>query len=365
MLSTSREESVRVAAIGAMGPLGEPADVPRLAKLLSTGSKSENAAARASLTRLRGEAAPAAIVAEMKPAAAPLRVALIEILAARRALDAIPAILPAAVDADVTVRAAAMTALGQLAGPEHIPGMVQGVLKAAKGPQRASAEKAVMLVCGRIADADQRADPLLAAMASLNAADRMGVLPTLGRVGGPQALKAVEAAIADPDPGMHEVGLRALCNWPDASIAPRLIELATADQRPELRTMALQALIRVAPLPDKRPDGERLELVRKVMAMCTGEADRRLVLQRARAIRTVETLRFVTPYMSQPTYAQQACESVVELAHHRNLREPNKAEFDRALDKVIQTSQDAVVVERANRYKKGETWARPDRPAAR
>jgi hypothetical protein len=50
---------------------------------------------------------------------------------------------------------------------------------------------------------------------------------------------------------------------------------------------------------------------------------------------------------------------VVELAHHRGLREPNKAEFDQALDKVIQTSQDATVVDRAQRYKKGQTWVRP------
>jgi hypothetical protein len=54
-----------------------------------------------------------------------------------------------------------------------------------------------------------------------------------------------------------------------------------------------------------------------------------------------------------------ASESVVELAHHRNLRQPNKAEFDKALDKVIATSKDAVVVERANRYKRNQTWARP------
>ena len=59
---------------------------------------------------------------------------------------------------------------------------------------------------------------------------------------------------------------------------------------------------------------------------------------------------------------QPACETIVELAHHRELREPNKSEFDPALDKVIKLSTDAVVVDRANRYKKGETWARP-RPA--
>jgi hypothetical protein len=87
-----------------------------------------------------------------------------------------------------------------------------------------------------------------------------------------------------------------------------------------------------------------------------------LTLQRASAIRAPETLRFLVPYLDQPAYAQQACQTVVELAHHRDLREPNKAEFDRALDKVIQTSKDATVVDRANRYKKGQTWARPTVP---
>ncbi len=216
-----------------------------------------------------------------------------------------------------------------------------------------------MAVCGRIADADKRAEPLLAAMNELSDPDRLAIVPTLGRVGGAAALKAVEAALADHNAQRHEAGLRALCNWPDASVAPRLIELAKADEHPEHRAMALAALIRVAPLPDKRPDSERLELLKKAMEMCTRDAERSQVLRRARAIRTVEALRFLAPFLEQPEFAQLACESVVELAHHRGLRQPNKAEFDKALDKVIATSKDAVVVERANRYKRNQTWARP------
>src|SRR5205085_11419918 len=109
------------------------------------------------------------------------------------------------------------------------------------------------------------------------------------------------------------------------------------------RTMALAALIRVAPLPDKRPDNEKLELLQKALSMCTRQEERASVLKRARAIRTVQTLRFLVPYLDQPPFAQEACESVVELAHHRELRDPNKAEFERALDKVIQTSKNAIV----------------------
>ena len=80
---------------------------------------------------------------------------------------------------------------------------------------------------------------------------------------------------------------------------------------------------------------------------------------RAAAIRIPETLRFLLPFLDQPAYAQPACQSVVELAHHRDLREPNKAEFDQALDKVIQVSKDATVIDRAKRYQKGQTWAGP------
>lgn len=362
LLAASQDAAVRLAAIGALGFLGEPADARLLLRLLTEGSPAEQAAARIALTRLPGESVSATVAAEMKQAGAAKRVTLIGILATRRAFDTAADLLPAAVDAESSLRSAAMAALGELAGPEHIPGMVRGILAAELGREREAAEKAVMLVCSRISDAQQQAAPLLAAMEPLNAADRMAVLPALGRVGGPAALQIVKAAIADADSRLHEAGLRALCNWPDASIAPELMERVRTDDHPGDRTAALRALIRVAPLPDGRSDAEKLELLQKALALCTRDTERNLTLQRAAAIRAPETLRFLVPYLDQPASAQQACQAVVELAHHRDLREPNKAEFDRALDKVIQTSKDATVLDRANRYKKGQTWARPTVP---
>ena len=81
-------------------------------------------------------------------------------------------------------------------------------------------------------------------------------------------------------------------------------------------------------------------------------------LKRASAIYTVDALRFVVPYLDQPEHAQQACEAVVELAHHREVRDANKADFMPALDKVIAICKDPTLVERANRYKAGKTWVK-------
>jgi hypothetical protein len=215
------------------------------------------------------------------------------------------------------------------------------------------------MVLSRTASPGERAAPLLAVIDKLPPADQLAMLPALGRVGGPAALAVVEKAIADADSARHESGLRGLCNWPDSSVAGRLIELAKSDEHPDHRTAALAALVRVAPLPDQRPVGQKLDLLKVAMGMSATDEQRQSVIKRLRTIRTVDSLRFLAPYLDEPAFAQGAAESVVELAHHRELREANKAEFHRALDKVIATSKDAVVVERANRYKKNQTWARP------
>lgn len=358
LLRVNEAESVRLAAIQALGSLGQLEDLPTLIKLLAAGSVGEQAAARKSLIRLRRGEVSQAIATRMKQEPPAIHARLIEVLTARRAMETMPEISADAVGDDQQVRAAAMKALAQLARREDIAGMVRGVLKSEPGSERDAAEKYLMLACQRLPEEEERAQPVIESMSSLPESDRLALLPAVGRIGGPAALRIVKTAIAESASERHAVGVRALCNWPDASTAPQLIELATTEKNTQLRGMALAALIRVAPLPDQRSSDDRLELLQTVMGMCTTPAERNQVLSRARAIRMVETLRFVLPYLDQPLYAQTACETVVELAHHRDLREPNKDEFDRALNKVIETSKNATVVDRANRYKRGQTWVR-------
>jgi hypothetical protein len=97
-------------------------------------------------------------------------------------------------------------------------------------------------------------------------------------------------------------------------------------------------------------------MLKAAMDLATCDKDRKLILNRAGAIRTMSTLDYVASYLDNPRLAQEACATIVELAHHRDLREPNKARFDRLLDRVIAASRDPVVVERAKRYKAGQTY---------
>jgi HEAT repeat protein len=357
LVKSSNSDLVQAAAIEALGSLGNESDVALLVSLLGGGKTTQQSAARASLERLAGDAASAAIAAASQNAPLPQRLVLIEVLKIRR--SGISELLAAASDSQAEVRRAAMTALAEIAGPEHLSGMVQGVLKAESPGERVAAERAITLVCSRIADPANQAEPLLTVIGKFSTSDRILLLPTVGRIGGPKALEECEKAFHDPDPKMHAAGLAALCNWPDGSNAARLLELARTEPHPAHRTMARKALIRIAPLSDARSDARRLDLLRTLYVMCENDGERNLILQRASGIRTIESLRFVASFLEQPKFAQQACESIVELAHHRGLREPNKAEFDQALDRVLEVSKDEVVLDRAQRYKQGQTWVRP------
>ena len=103
------------------------------------------------------------------------RATLIDVLNRRRASAAVPALLAETVHADSGLRRKAMAALGQLAGPEHVAGMIQAMWKTQDARAREDAEKAITLVCNRIADETNRADPVLAVYAA--AADEDAAKP--------------------------------------------------------------------------------------------------------------------------------------------------------------------------------------------
>jgi HEAT repeat protein len=358
LLAASKEPAVRAAAINTVGALGSGAEVAILKTSLAAADP-EKAAARRTLTVLRGDDVTAQIREAAKSGEPGMRPTFIDILADRRALSALPDLLTAAVDGDPSVRTAAMRALARFGGPEQVAGMVQGVLKAAAGGERDEAERSLVTVCTQNPGKDKAAEVLLQQFKAADDTTKETLLTVLARVGGNGTLAIVDGLIANTDAAKRKLGLTALTKWPDATVSQRLLDLLAKSQDPAEREQLLGTLIRIAPLPDnKLNDQQKLQLLQKTMTLCQRDEDRRRVLERANAIRTIDTLRFVVPYLDDPNLAEPACLSVVELAHHRNIRDANKDEFTKALDKVLGTTKNQELIERAERYKQGQTWER-------
>jgi HEAT repeat protein len=350
-------EAVRVAAIRALGAVGDISVLPQLVQCAAK-EGDIGKAAQASIAMLKGRDIDAKIIAFLKGEKdAERRAAWIDVIAFRHPGGAVDVLTAEALHADPIVRGHAMTALAQVAAPNDLAGLLAGVVAAQPGAERDSAERAVVLLLAPLKPAGQRAVQVFAAI-DASPGDHLLLLPLAARFGSPAARQRVMAALADRDPKVHETGLHALCNWPNAGVAEELLQQIDAAKEPALRTMLLRAYTRVVSTPAQganaaknaaQKDAQRLAGLKRAMDLAQQDEERAYILQRASAVRTLASLRFVLPYVDQPALAEPACAAVAELAHHKELRDPNKTEFRPAVEKVLRTTKDQAVRDNCTR----------------
>ncbi len=231
-LVKSDNEAVRIAAIKAIGSLGNASDITLLADLAAkTGP--ERDAARQAIARVRGADADEAILGLVAKAPPEMRAELLKALGARRAVSVVPALLDmAAKDDQETVRCAALDALGLLAADKDFPALVNRLVAAKTDAEREAAKKAMGDTAVRMKSRDNCAAPLLAAMEKANPATKVILLSALTRIGGSKTLEAVKAATKDTDASVQDAAVKAITQWPDASAVADLLVIAKSTIRP-------------------------------------------------------------------------------------------------------------------------------------
>ena len=107
----------------------------------------------------------------------------------------------------------------------------------------------------------------------------------------------------------------------------------------------------MAVLPGTPSDDARLDLLKKGFKEAKRDEDKRLFLESARQIHSLAAVKFAAESLGEPKLAGQAFATIVDLLHHDEIRNSNKAETDKLLDRVIATSKDKSLVERAWSFK--------------
>lgn len=349
--TASADPTVRSAALAALSGVGDASTVALLVKAVQEGGESAPVARR-SLETVFADGVDQALIDTLKTTSDPARRALfIEILDHRRAASAVPVLLQELASDDANLRRRAISALGNVAGPEDASGMIKGLLAIKDAGERAEAGRAVAAVCARAADEARRADPVLTAYDQATAAERSLLVPVLGRIGGAKALVLVREAVASQDEARRQGGFQALFNWPDSAVASDLLKLAETTSDGDLKKRAVQELARVVVQPGPLSADERLALLTRGFDASNRDQEKRLILERIREVHTFPAVRFAAKRMSEPGLAAQAIATVVDLLHHEEIRKPNQSEADAILDQVIRLSKDKSLVERAKSFR--------------
>jgi HEAT repeat protein len=328
--------------------VGTADDVPTLAQLATTaGSDAERRAAFQTLSTLSAEGTDEAIRTDLGRAPPEVCVTLIRSLVARHAAGAVPELRTAAKHASPQVRVEAFQALQALADGDAAPGLVSLLIQTPRGPEHEAAQRAVAASCRRIPDPGRQADPLLAALDGADLAARCALLPALGRLGSHRALEVIHAAMKDPRGQVQDAGVRALANWPDAGVAPELLEIVQHGSKESHRIWALRAYARVVAIPGQRPPQQTFNMLRQAMALAWRTEDKQLILSRLSAVRTPEALHMALAFTDDKTLRPEAIKTAAALAEALSTSHP--AEARAALQRLLKLTDDAELQARLKR----------------
>jgi HEAT repeat protein len=349
----SDQPELQRAAIRCLGLIADAKTIPLLLEMLASDERLGPLAAQALTAMPRTQVGPALLKAlHERPASRP---AVVDVLKKLVYYEAIDPLIEIAASDDPAVYEVALDGLRGIADPDQtdVPRLLKLLQRSTPGRHRDDVERAILIVCEKQPAGADRAEPVLKALSSVDLTHSALHLPLLGRLGGPQALKIIDAALRSDDAPVREAAVQGICNWPDASVADRLFALAADTGNRASQQRALRAYVRVITLPSDREEDQTLRMLQSAMQLADRAEDRQLILTRASTVRTMAAVEWIAEFLEQAELAQAACESLVELAHHRFLRQPNMDRFRPILQRVSQISDNAEVVERAKRYQLG------------
>ena len=272
---------------------------------------------------------------------------LADVVSGRFLVSEVSSLLDSAKKDDCPIRLQLLTAAERLATKEHIADFVDAFVAIPAGGDRDRAEQIIARLC------EGDATPVVAKMNNANGAT---IFPLLGRIGGDAAFAQIERGLKSNNAPMIALSVRSLCNWPNAKVAPQLLDAAKNGAYPEnMRIQALRAYIRVVSLPDDQDavdmsGADKLAALKDAFKLATRDDERNLALERVGAVRELDSVKFALEHVDNKALQNKALNAVLDLAHQDFLRKKDKDLFTKALDVVLEKG-DQGQKDRAGRYK--------------
>ena len=343
-LVSSRDKAVRLAAIRALGSLGDASCVPALVRAATANDEAGRAAAE-SLAQLRGDEVGAALARLLDSSEPGVRAVALAIIARRGERSAAPAVLRLARDRDPQGRKAAMDALDEVTGPEHLAQLADLLVSTKDSRERAVLARVITTVANRSDDLEGRAAPLVAVLDRADEDATCRLLEVLGRLGGRAALEAVRARLSARNADVATAAVRALHQWPDPAAAPYLLQIIKTAKNPIHRALAFRGYVNMANLVASASGGKADEMYEQALALAKSAAEKRSVLAGLAAAHSPKALKLVEEQLNDPQVRAEAEMALVKVA--ANCRQTAPSEARAALKKLIASTKNKAIARQA------------------
>ena len=348
--TTSKDQSVQIAALRALGQLGNASNVDLLAEKAAMARGEEQKAARESLYRLRDPNVDGVILARIPKVAAKIKVELIKSAGERNIVTGVEVLLKTARDEDAKVRRESFKVLKTIAGPKYLPALVELLVGVQSSVDRREAEKTVTVVAHKISDKNRQAEAVLAKLPSVKEeGSRCSLLRVLGKIGDDSALAVLRAGLKDKIAAVKDACIRALAEWPTAEPTADLLKVVQATDNKLHHVLALRGYVRLIGLDNSRPAEETIGMYRQAMELASNVSEKKMVLSGLATIKTLAALAMASAYLEDKALQQEAEVAVVKIAEATGGSYP--AESKAALQKIIQVSKNEFLRKKAQEVK--------------
>ncbi len=305
-------KQVRIAAMTALGRVGNVACVPALLELGLEPDAELADAAKTALSVLPDEKVGQEIIVHLPKAEGKRYVMLLELVGQRR-IKAVNELVKALDHADQSVRSAALTSLGNTVPAEHLSVLISQVVAPKHAEDGPVAVQALKTASVRMPDRETCATQLTAAFEKSASSTKIALLEILGAVGGANALNTIGAAAKSSDPQLQDISTRLLGEWMTIDSAPVLLDLAKSAPGAKYQVRALRGYIRIA-RQFTMTEEQRVEMCQNAIAVSRQPAEQKLVLEILKRYPNPEMLSLAIEAAETPELKEDATQAALVIA---------------------------------------------------
>jgi len=302
----SDSPAVQLAAVDALGALGDDSSVP---VLLSVAKKATAETVLNSLVALQAADVNAAL---MKAAQSPdVSVVAVQALGKRRAKEAVDLLFQLSESDSPAISQEAIVALGMTTPQDRFLDLF-ALLKTAKSDARkAAVQNAIHGAVFRSTDPNACAEALGGMIPASSGADREFLFEQIRTAGGAKAVALMRQFATGSDESLQDAATKTLGVWLSADAAPVLLEVAQGDGKFAVR--ALGGYIRIF-RQFELPDAQRVAMAAKAFQVITRSNERNAAIEAITRFPCVGTFELALDQLDAPGSEETAAQAVLTIA---------------------------------------------------
>lgn len=319
----SDNEDILANAIYVAGSFGTPETAEAIIAMLGELDTSIRSISIESLAHLAGEEINPLLVESLDSDDPVTRVALLETLEKRVAVDKLDAVFAYTEDEAAQVRAAAYNTLGQLGDDETFDQVFERFIELDVASDERFANRALMDLRRRSDRQDEQLEQILAALPELSESKANLLIGTIATGSTDAASKALEGLVKSDSETLRLAAIRSLSNWPNVRPAETLLEVAKLEI-PRESALATRGYLTLLSRDTTIRSDDRLDWALRAAPYLSSSALKTQYIAVVSASPSLDSLEEVSGFLEDSEVQREAFLAIQQLAPDLSLVYPDE-----------------------------------------